>query len=154
MAVSKIVRHRTYQIGGEDGELVRLKKWSAGKLFFLVREFWGVVEKALADLDLDKLTEFQLIASIIEILLQQEKRAAAVIRWSIDDPSGLTEDEILEWDADEFIGVLTEVIEMNVTEELVKNFQKLLSTASKKFSKPKKRSKTKEPEASTVGSVA
>lgn len=143
--MSKILRHRTVQIGGEGGETIRLKKWSAGKLFHLVRDFWGLIEEALTGLDLEKLTEFQLITNIIEVLLKQEHRAAQLVKWSVDDPRGLTEDQILDWDADAFLGVLNEVVEMNVTEELVKNFQRLLATATEKFGSKKPGSSSKTP---------
>lgn len=147
--MSRIVRHKTFKIGGEEGKTIRLKKWSAGKLFLLVREFWELIEKAISDLDVDKMSEIQLVSKIIEFFLQQEKQAASLLKWSIDEPANLTEENILDWDADDFIGVLSEVVEMNITEELVKNFRKLLSTVAMKFSQ-KKKPKSDSPKNSTT----
>jgi len=146
--MAKIVRHRTILIrGDDDGELsIRLKKWSASKLFFLVRDFWGMIEEGLTQVEeFDKLSEVQLIRVVIERLLSSEKRAAQIIQVSIDDPKSMSCDGILDWDAEDFVRALTEVLEMNLTEELVKNFQRLLANFQEKIARGKKKPKT-EPE--------
>jgi hypothetical protein len=151
--MAKIVRHRTVTVQNEEGEqVVRLKKWSAAKLFFLVREFWSLIEEGLEQVEeFDKLTEVQIIRMIIERLLSSEEKAAKLIEASVDDPADLSTAAILDWDAADFVNVLTEVIEMNWNEELSKNFQRLLGKflqTKEQATKPRggKTTRTKDPE--------
>lgn len=150
--MAKIVRHRTVTVRGEEDEeiSIRLKKWSASKLFFLIREFWALIEEGLTQVEeIDKLTEVQLIRIIVERLLSSEQQAGRVVQVSIVEPSGLTEGDCLDWDADDFVRVLTAVVEMNLTEELVKNFRKLLANFQEKRARSRKKP-TPEPEPVSV----
>lgn len=147
--MAKIVRHRAVKIhSGDEEQEVRLKKWSAAKLFFLVREFWAMIEEALESFgskeEVADLSEMEVVRRVIQSLLQADKQAAKLIRESIDEPEGLTIEGIMEWDADDFVATLTEVVDMNLSEELIKNFRKLLTTFQEKQARGKK--KTPEPE--------
>lgn len=141
--MTEIVRHRTCKIHvGEEERSIRLKKWSATKLFFLVREFWAKIEDGLNQIDeLDALTEVMLVRVIVEQILSSEQQAANLIKLSIDKPDDIEESDILEWDADEFIEILTEIIEMNWTRSLTKNFQRLLAGFVKRKAKKRARSR-------------
>ena len=126
--MAKIARHQTFDLLGGEGDQIRLKKWSAGKMFLIVREFWGLLEKTLEGVDLNKLDEVQLIKQVVATFVTSDTMAATVIQRSVDKPVDLKVEDILEWDADDFLLVMTRIIEMNIHEELVKNFQSLLGS--------------------------
>jgi len=170
--MAKVTRHQNFKLEGGEGTEIRLKKWSAGKLFLIVREFWGLLEKSLDGVDLRQLDEVRLVRQLVATFIESDEMAAGLIGRSIDQPAGLKPEDILEWDADDFICVLTMIIQMNIHEELVKNFRSLLESfalakAKKEAKKtttgsPPKKSKKetvpeREPEpeeASPVGSTA
>lgn len=143
--MSKVTRHKTFTLS-EGGDL-RLKKWSAGKMFLIVREFWGLLEQSLDGVDLRELDEVQLIRQLVQTFIQSDEVAANLICRSVDDPSDLQSETVLDWDADDFICVLTTIIQMNIHEELVKNFRSLLESFA--LAKAKKGAKKKETEAKT-----
>jgi hypothetical protein len=128
--MSRINRYKSVEVSTDDETTkIRLKTWSAGKLFHIVREVWGLIETALEDLNLENMKELHLIQKVVQVILSSEKDAAKIIEMSVDDPKGLTAEKILEWDACDFLNVVTVIVEMNVNEELVKNFQKLFGMA-------------------------
>ena len=153
--MSKVVRHRLFELEGGEGPQIRLKKWSAGKLFLLVREFWSLLEEALDGIDLAKLNEFDLIRRLVGAFVTSEKKAARLVATSVDQPSDLTEETVLEWDADDFLNVVTQILDMNVTEELVKNFRKLLESFARekaeKQEQTERSKKTTEPQPAESG---
>lgn len=130
--MSTIVRHATYELQGSDGEdqSLTLKKWSANKLFLLVRDLGAMLEEALDGINTETINEVQLITRLIVALCASKKRAVRVVRESVEKPS-LTDNQILEWDPEDFLGVLSAIFDLNLTEALGKNFQKLLGTVMK-----------------------
>lgn len=157
--MAKVTRHKTFELEGGEGITIRLKKWSAGKLFLIVRDFWKLLEKSLEGVDLRSLDEVRLIKQLVKTIIESDKMAGDLIRRSVDDPSNLTTEAILEWDADDFVCVLTMIIQMNIHEELIKNFRSLLESftlakgkkeeEAKEAKTPKKKSPRKEPEESS-----
>jgi len=126
--MAKVTRHQTFTLEGGEGEQIRLKKWSAGKLFLIVREFWGLLEKSLDGVDLRQLDEVRLVKQLVATFIESDSMAASLIGRSVDKPADLEPEAILEWDADDFICVLTAIVQMNIHEELVKNFRNLLES--------------------------
>jgi len=123
--MSKILRHATYEMVGEGGQSLRLKKWSTAKLFLLVRDIGSILEESFDGLLLDKISEVQLITRLVISLCRSEKRAVRLIRETLEEPK-LTEKEILGWDPEDFLGCLRAVFELNLTKDLSKNFEGLL----------------------------
>ncbi len=147
MPEQKMARFLNYELGGDqEGTTLRLKKWSATKLFLLMKEFGAIVEEALKGIegDLAKLNEVTFISRLVVALSCLDTRAAKIIQESVDDPK-LQKEQILEWDADDFLVVLTKIFEMNLTEDLVKNFRSLLGAVlrRKEEQKPPPEEKTK-----------
>ncbi len=133
--MAKVTRHQTFTLEGGEGTEIRLKKWSAGKLFLLVREFWGLLEKSLDGIDLRELDEVLLIRQLLSTFIETDEMAANLIIRSCDEPADLKTEAVLEWDADDFICILTKIIQMNIHEELVKNFRALLESFALKAKK-------------------
>lgn len=134
MPEPKMARFINYELSGDqEGTTVRLKKWSATKLFVLMKEFGAIVEEALKGIEgnLASLNEVTLISRLVVALSGLGDRAARIIQESVDEPK-MELKQILDWDADEFLVVLTKIFEMNLTEDLVKNFQNLLGTILRK----------------------
>ena len=160
--MAKVTRHQTFKLEGGEGPEIRLKKWSAGKLFLIVREFWKLLEKSLEGVDLRSLDEVKLVKQLVVTVIESDEMAASLISRSVDHPSELTTEEILDWDADDFVCVLTMIIQMNIHEELIKNFRSLLESftlakGKKKEAEtaetPKKNPEKKQEELSQVGST-
>lgn len=147
--MARVLRFRTVEICGEGDEEVievRLKKWSFQKLLFLVRESWSFIEdglnQALEGGKLKEMTMVEIARIVIGHILQAEKKAAQIVCESVVRPESLKPEDVLEWDADDFVRVVTEIVEMNVTEELIKNYRRLLTTFVDKASRSRK-SKTR-----------
>ena len=162
--MAKVTRHQTFTLEDGGGTEIRLKKWSAGKLFLIVREFWSLLEKTLEGVDLRQLDEVLLIKQLVRTFIETDTMAAGLIVRSIDKPVELEPNDVLEWDADDFLCVLTMIIRMNIHEELVKNFRSLLesfalakakkeggSTEETTKAPKKKKSQEKEPETVSAG---
>jgi hypothetical protein len=118
-----IVRHKDYAC--LDGEKIRLKKWSAVKLFSIVADFGSVLEDALDGINTTTINEVQLISRLIVSISRSEKRLFRIIKDSIDDPA-IDDAKVRDLDPEDMLGVLADIIEMNLTEGLSKNFQRLL----------------------------
>jgi hypothetical protein len=74
------------------------------------------------------LNEFDLVRRVVGAFISSDMKAARLVSASVDEPRGLKPEEVLEWDASDFLNVVTQIVEMNLTEELVKNFRKLLKS--------------------------
>ena len=146
--MSEIVRHRVFTLEGGQGETVRFKIWSAGKLFLLVREFWGLVQEAIEGIDLEN--EIAVVQRIINVAVENEQKAAMLIAQTIDDPPGYKPEAVLEWDAPDFLEAIRVVVELN-REEITKKFQALLGTyVTEKTQGPKKKTKKTTSQTSTT----
>ena len=132
----------------ESGGSVRLKRWSTRKFLFLI-QLLGEVSKDLSDklgikivkqVDPDTgLTSDRLVVNwepkaIIDVLLnlgdQAQTKVTALIKESIADT--ITDDQILDWPLEDYIGVLSKILEMNLTEQIRKNLLGLRDTLIKK----------------------
>ena len=137
-----IVRQKSVTVQvGEGQRSIVLKQWSMAKMFFLIREFWSLIEEGLGLIQGEKITEAEMIKVFVNQLLQCEDKARDLIKHSLQNgkDSGLADDEILELYPDDFLLLLTEVVEMNFNEALVKNFQSLLTTFKKKTNRGEKK---------------
>ncbi len=152
--MAKIIRHQFFKLEGGEGEEIRLRKWSAGKLFLIIREFWDLLESSLDGVDLKQLDEVLLVKKLVKTFIGSEDLATSLIIKSIDRPEGLKKDAVLEWDAVDFLCILTKIIEMNINEELVKNFQRLLKSFSLMRGKKKEAKKEAKKTESLVSSNA
>ena len=129
--MSKIVRVTGYVLqAAEEGDKVkalRLKKWSAAKLFHLIGEFKSIVEEVISGDQGD--SDTKVVMRAVEALLKFEDKAIGIIEMSLDETNKMTTDVLKELlYPEDFVGVLAKIVEMNFTEELIKNFQKLLGS--------------------------
>lgn len=147
--MSTLIRHKTYQMQGEDTSL-RLKKWSVIKYVTLTKEIAEIVKEFGQSWSAEEVGDVQKMAGLVMTLGDAAQvRITRIIRESVDDPADLGEEQILEWDPEDFLGVLTAIFEMNISDTLVKNLKSLQTTFQKKFgtkvpgrtqSKPQKKS--------------
>lgn len=123
-----VLRYATIEVSTSDGKSrkLRLKKWSATKLLHLIRELGEVIDEVIGGIgSLDQLNEFALISNMIKAFGNLEDRAVWVIKQSLDED--VSEEEILSLYPEDFLKVLHKIFEMNITEELLKNAQRLIS---------------------------
>ena len=125
--MAEVVRHATYELHGDNvGTIITLKKWSTTKLFVMIRDLGAIIEEALGGYD-GGVNEVILISRLIVSLCSSEGRAIRIVLESIEKPE-LSSNDVMNWDPEDFVGVLTKIFEMNLTEELAKNFRKLLGS--------------------------
>lgn len=110
----------------ENAELkVKVKRWSVGKLFSLVRQSWDHVGEAIDGIKLSEISEIEITQKILEVAIKSDELASSII-----EESTVEDDHDAEWSEnlypDDFVLLLAEILEMNITGELVKNSQRLL----------------------------
>ena len=138
-----LVRHQNYEMQGEKKSL-RLKKWSVLKYVTLTKEIAEIVKEFGQSWSVEEISDVQRMASMAMTLGDAAQvRIVRIIRESVDDPADLSDEEILEWDPEDFIGVLGAIFEMNISDSLVKNLKALQTTFTKKFGGPEKKQSTK-----------
>ena len=131
--MSTLVRHKSYQMQGAEGSL-RLKKWSVMKYVTLTKEIAEIVKEFGQSWSKEDVSDVQKMAGLAMTLGDAAQvRITRIIRESVDDPADLQEEQILEWDPEDFLGVLTTIFEMNISDTLVKNLKTLQTTFQKKF---------------------
>lgn len=112
---------------------VYLKKWSIAKCLSLLKDV-GEVAKALGeDFSFDGDMNAAQIAQLLTTLGEEAgARVTHLIHASICEPN-LTEDDILEWTLEDYVGVLAAALEMNLTESLSKNYSRLKTAISSRM---------------------
>jgi hypothetical protein len=129
-------KHKTYLMDGQG--TLKLKKWSVSKFRHLLTDVGEVVKLLGEDFTFDKsMTAHDIGTVLITLGGDAVERLTRLIKESITEPTDLTEEVIFDWDADEYLGVLVAVIEMNLTEKLLKNLKSLKTVVSTKFPKEK-----------------
>jgi len=105
--MASLLRHQTYNMQGEDKSL-RLKKWSVVKYVTLTKEIAEIVKEFGQAWSKEEVSDVQKMALTVMTLGDAAQvRVTRIIRESVDDPSDLAEEDILEWDPEDFVGVLT-----------------------------------------------
>ena len=142
-----LIRHQNYVMQGTDTSL-RLKKWSVLKYVTLTKEIAEIVKEFGQSWSKEDVSDVQKMAGLVMTLGDAAQvRITRIIRESVDDPADLTEEQILEWDPEDFLGVLSKIFEMNISDSLVKNLKTLRTTFTNKFGatapSPKQSSKSK-----------
>ncbi len=102
-----------YEMEGEDKTL-RLKKWSSRKWFAIVGDIGDLIDESMGQMNGGELTAASVLAKLVPVLCRSSDRVVRIIKETVEDPK-LTEDEILEWDLEDFIGVLDKAVEMNLS---------------------------------------
>ena len=142
-----LIRHQNYVMQGPDTSL-RLKKWSVLKYVTLTKEIAEIVKEFGQSWSKEDVSDVQKMAGLVMTLGDAAQvRITRIIRESVDAPADLTEEQILEWDPEDFLGVLSKIFEMNISDSLVKNLKTLRTTFTNKFGatapSPKQSSKSK-----------
>jgi hypothetical protein len=124
----------TLESDGEERPVsIRLKKWSVAKCLHLLRDV-GEVGKMLGDFSISGDIKPADIAHVIMTLGEEAgMRVTRLIKESVEDPKELTENDILEWMLEDYVLVLTVLIEMNLTQSLAKNFGSLKTAISSRI---------------------
>ncbi len=131
--MSSLIRHQNYSMQGEDTSL-RLKKWSVLKYVTLTKEIAEIVREFGESWTKEEVSDVQKMAGLVMTLGDAAQiRITRIIRESVDDPADLSDEVILEWAPEDYIGVLTQIFEMNISEALVKNLKSLQKTFTSKF---------------------
>ena len=131
--MSSLIRHQNYSMQGEDKSL-RLKKWSVIKYVTLTKEIAEIVKEFGESWSKEDVSDIQKMAGMAMTLGEAAQvRITRIIRESGDDPDDLSDEDILEWAPEDYIGVLTKIFEMNISDALVKNLKGLQKTFTSKF---------------------
>jgi hypothetical protein len=115
---NKLVREAVYEMEGQNRTL-RVKKWSARKWFAIVGDIGDLIEESMDQIKGADFTATMLMAKLIPVLCKSSDRVVRIIKESVDDPK-LDEEEILEWDLEDFIGVLDKALEINLSKSMEK----------------------------------
>ncbi len=102
-----------YDMEGQE-RTIRLKKWSSRKWFNIVGDIGDLIDQSMGQMNGTDFSATVLMAKLVPVLCRSSDRVVRIIKESVDDPK-LTEDEILEWDLEDFIGVLDKAVEMNLS---------------------------------------
>ena len=136
----KMPARYTYVLGGSGDTsptTLRLRRWSISKYALFTKEIGEVIKEVGNYLDPGEsgaLKWEQIANLIIELGDQTLSRVVRMVRESIEDPV-LEDAEIMEWMPEDFVGVLTKVCEINLPEELEKNWQGLKTVILGRFKK-------------------
>lgn len=108
----------------ETPTTIKLKRWSTAKLFALLQ----CISELLSKVDFDaKKMETDRMVEISRVIAQASSAAQAqltfIIKESVDGT--LTDEQILEWTPEDYVGVLAKIFAMNITEGLLKNLSSL-----------------------------
>lgn len=104
---------------------ITLKKWSMMKCLSLLKDVGEVAKLLGEDFKFDgDLNAIQIAHLLMTLGEEAGARITRLIHASVTDPK-ISEEEILEWTLEDYIGVLAKLIEMNLTERLTKNFVSL-----------------------------
>jgi hypothetical protein len=123
------------KIDADGVQSVKLKKWSMLKCVAFLGEIGSISDELGDNLNVgESMSNQQLFQLIVSLGKGAIAKATKIIHESIQEPR-LSEDQILEWDPDDFIRVGTKIIEMNFTDSLIKNFDGLKSAAMKHLPK-------------------
>ena len=109
----KLVREAMYDMEGQE-RTIRLKKWSSRKWFNIVGDIGDLIDQSMGQMNGAEFSATMLMAKLVPVLCRSSDRVVRIIKESVDDPK-LTEDEILDWDLEDFIGVLDKAVEMNLS---------------------------------------
>lgn len=124
-----LIRHTEYTKLG-DGTKVRIKKWSAVKWIALTREFAEIIKSVPPEVDLTQISPSDIAKILPAIPVMGEKAFNSIVKLVREslDPVPPNDDVVLEWDLEDVIGALIEVIKLNLTGELRKNLSSLLAS--------------------------
>ncbi len=122
----KLVRESIYPMeGGEEGKTLRVKKWSARKWFAIVGDIGDLIDESMSQMNGKDFSATILMAKLVPVLCRSSDRAVRIIIESVADPK-LTEEEVLEWDLEDFIGVLDMALEVNLSSSIEKKVSKFM----------------------------
>ena len=109
----KLVREAVYEMEGQDKTL-RLKKWSSRKWFAIVGDIGDLIDQSMGQMNGAEFSAAMLVAKLVPVLCRSSDRVVRIIKESVDDPK-LDEEDILDWDLEDFLGVLDKAVEMNLS---------------------------------------
>lgn len=127
MSQSAFIRHATYDMQGSDRTL-RIKKWSASKFIAIATDVADVIDDAMTSLDGDASDRKKLYTRLTVAFCRKSSKLNRVICESVDDPK-LTDAEVGDWDMEDTLGVLAEILKLNLTDALQKKVIGLLQAA-------------------------
>lgn len=121
--MSKLIRGVTYAL--DDGKVVKIKKWSIGKLYSMLDSIGVVLQSVTIDFKKDNYTSVDIGKIIAEASEAASSQLMHILKESIDRDGKIKEEEINEWLPEDYFGVLAKILETNLTPQLVKNLRSL-----------------------------
>lgn len=103
---------------GQDRQLL-LKKWSAGKFLSLMGEISNVLDQTFSRLNGEPFSQEKLIGHMVSVICGKGPVLVRFVRETVEE-KGLRDADILNWDMEDIVGVLTEALRLNMTESLQK----------------------------------
>jgi len=99
---------------------LRLRKWSLAKFITLNNDISDILIALGDDFDFKNLKTAKIGQLIFQIGETIQRRLTHLVVESVEDPKDLKETDILEWDPEDFLGVLSVIIEQNLSPALQK----------------------------------
>lgn len=107
------------------GKVLTIRKWSATMAMSMLAQIGAMAKESFSGME-----DFNLGAILSALAVAAEEnqgRITMIIRKSVVDPS-LSDQEILEWSPEDFLGVLAAVLKLNLSEGVRKNLLALWRT--------------------------
>lgn len=111
---------------------VLFRKWSAMKLVTMFEDVEEIGAALGDDFSFDKSMAPPEIARMIHVLGEKiVRKIAKLIKESVQKPDGITVEDVLAWELDDFVSAIMLIVEMNFTDGLRKNFGRLRGVLQK-----------------------
>jgi len=121
---NKLVRGEKFTLDG--GKIIKINKWSIGKLYSMLDSIGNVLQSVSIDFSKkDKVTSVDVGKIITEASEAASSELLHILKESLDKKDNITDEEINSWLPEDYIAVLTKILVLNFTPQLVKNLHSL-----------------------------
>lgn len=119
----KIVRKVTYEL--DDNKVIKLEKWSIGKFYAMLDSISAVLQKVDIEFGKNSYSSQEIGQVLAHASQAASSQLTHIILESLSKDQNITEEDINNWMPEDYIGVLSKILKMNLTSQLVKNLKSL-----------------------------
>ena len=123
-----IVQTAQYELDVEEGQpekVIKFKKWSISKLYSMLDAISIVLQKIDVKFTKDDYGSQEIGRIISKAAQAANAQLTHIILESVSKDHKLTAEEIGTWVPEDYIGILTKILELNLTPQLIKNLRSL-----------------------------
>jgi len=124
--MAKLTREKKVDLG--NGGSITVKKWSTVKLLRIMGLLSAIGKDSLHgiyDRETEKFNPLQIASNILAAIGENTSLIIDIVNESVP---GSTAEDVGEWDPEDLLDVLTEILDLNLTETLGKKLSKFLGT--------------------------